>query len=88
MATKYAILPVYDKRVAEYDHMFADSDYYEGYESVLVRLEDDTLVEIIGDDGCEPEDAILARAFSWVLPAVNDAYRRGAQDALKGKLDE
>lgn len=41
------------------------------------RCEDGVGVEIIGEDGGEPEDQILVRDWSWVAPAIQAAFDLG-----------
>lgn len=45
------------------------------------RFEDGKAVELVGEDGGEPEDQTLYRAWAWVATALNEAYRRGHADA-------
>lgn len=54
---------------------FTDEDHF----YVLVDTQDGN--RIVGDDRCEPEDALLIRDFSWVADLVNrvhtEAYSAG-----------
>ena len=47
--------------------------------AVVVRMENGELAEVIGYDGSadSPEDNYLYRDFSWVEPALNEAYELG-----------
>lgn len=48
--------------------------------SMVVRCEEGKPVEVVGEDGGEPEDQTLGRNWSWVVPALNAAYARGQRD--------
>lgn len=54
-----------------------------GYYAILEVATDGTenKVAYIGSDGGEPEDQLLCRDYSWVVDALNDAYRKGREDA-------
>lgn len=82
MATRYGIIPLYDYRLQDYVKRY-EPELLEGHEYALVELSGDKVVNVLGDDGCEPEDARLTRDFSWVLEAVNEGYRRGYKDGLE-----
>jgi len=43
----------------------------------VVLLEGERVVQLIGWDGGEPEDQLLCRDWSWVVVALDKAYRRG-----------
>lgn len=36
--------------------------------------------ETVGSIGGEPEDNTYYRTYSWVVPALNEAYQRGRDD--------
>jgi hypothetical protein len=49
--------------------------------SGIWRCEDGRPVELIGEDGGEPEDQVLYRAWAWVAPALKAAYELGRKHA-------
>lgn len=59
-------------------------DQYEGlvleWSWGIWRCEDGVPVEYIGEDGGEPEDQSLIRDWSWVAPALQEAYNLGKMD--------
>lgn len=63
------------------DSMIEADDEYEDnfWLGTLVRCEDDVSVEILGEDGGEPEDQIFRRDWSWVAPALQDAFELGQE---------
>jgi hypothetical protein len=44
-------------------------------------FEDGVLFKRLASDGGEPEDNTFSRDWSWVVPALNDAYLRGLKQA-------
>lgn len=57
------------------------------FEHAVVRVEDGCMVEIIGEDGGEPEDNTLTRDWAWIDDALNEAYRLGyAAGIEEGRL--
>ena len=67
------------KRFLEEDDPCFEEDDFRFF---LVRTENNEIIEIIGTDGGEPEDQLLVRDWKWVAPALNNAYKRGQQNAL------
>ena len=75
-------------RVADGDELVAagikdaaelKSERFWGRYSSYVVYEGADGLEVIGEDGGEPEDQTLGRDWSWVAPALNEAYRRGLE---------
>lgn len=67
----------------------ADDEYEDNYWlGTLVRCEDDVPVEILGEDGGEPEDQLFRRDWSWVAPALQDAYDRGKRNGYGQGFNE
>ena len=66
------------------------SDDADDWSQKVVYQEPGGEPEEIGSDGGEPEDQTLTRDWSWVVPALNEAFRRGTLhrepvDAPKGE---
>jgi hypothetical protein len=53
---------------------------WDGDDRGVFRLVDGCPVELIGQDGGEPEDQTLGRAWSWVVLALRKAYEQGRTD--------
>lgn len=51
------------------------------------QVRDTETDEVIGDDFCDPKDALLVRDFSWVVDALNrvhvDSLRQGRAEAFR-----
>ncbi len=54
-------------------------------DNCLIKIENGN-IEVLGFDGGEPEDQLFSRDWSWVLPALQEAYNAGKKDALEGIL--
>lgn len=48
-----------------------------GWSFGVWRCERGVPVELIGEDGGEPEDQVLVRGWDWVAPALQAAYDLG-----------
>ena len=56
------------------------SDVYDDWNPYWVGVwmfVDGVATKLIGSDGGEPEDQTMGRDWSWVVPALNEAYRLG-----------
>lgn len=58
------------------DRDVEDERFFKG----VWRCENGIPVALIGEDGGEPEDQTLGRAWKWVAPALMAAYERGRRD--------
>jgi hypothetical protein len=74
-------------KILDYDEL-DDDLLFEGLDDTcfyIVRLEDDRQVEIIGEDGVEPEDQFLCRDWAWVGVELNKAYALGVDHGKAAK---
>lgn len=62
------------------------SDDLDDWNSGVWRCEDGVPVEYIGDDMCEPEDAVLCRDWRWVAAALQAAYELGLSHGGEGTV--
>ena len=46
----------------------------------VIEYTDDVPTRVVGRDGGEPEDQTLWRDWSWVVPALHQAYEDGKND--------
>ncbi len=62
-----------------------DEDWYYGdsESATVVRHEEDGTKTEIGWIGGEPEDNTYYRTYSWIVGALNDAYKLGRQHGAK-----
>jgi hypothetical protein len=66
--TRFKVFSADDKKVI---HLTKDN-YYDLNRWVLAELDKDgNIIDIVGDDYSEPEDASLVRSFSWVPELLN-----------------
>jgi len=63
---------------------FKDANFEDGYRACLV-ISSNGKVRYHWDGG-EPEDNLYLRDWSWVAPALDDAYRAGRDDVLSGAV--
>ena len=77
----YKILTFKDAIKLGYSNEDYDNDpqWYE-YRSGVFLMEKGIPIEMLGCDGGEPEDQTLGRDWSWIVDALNDAYRNGFDD--------
>lgn len=57
-----------------------DAYYGESMGATIIRVDWDGTRTEVGFIGSEPEDNTHFRAYSWILPELNEAYRRGVED--------
>lgn len=55
-----------------------DDDWSHGCATIIRVNEDGSRTEV-GWIGSEPEDNTYYRAYSWILPELNEAYRQGIE---------
>ena len=55
--------------------------------AIIYRLEADGSRTEVGWFGGEPEDNTYYRTYSWVLGALNEAYKLGLKDGAKREYD-
>lgn len=85
--TRYNVVSSKDPELLAFAPEF-DNRRVEEWTSAVVRRRAGKIVEVIGTDGGEPEDQTLIRDWSWVVPALNDAYELGRERAApRGVLD-
>jgi hypothetical protein len=86
----YKLLSPKEADLAVHGQEYVDDmgpNYYEEdyWLRALVRCEDGKPVEILGEDGGEPEDQSFRRDWAWVPQALQDAYDLGyGHGYLKG----
>ena len=80
MSDRYRIM---DREECEEIGLLEKNAYKDGFGWAVVRFEGDRAVEVIGEDGGEPEDQLLIRDWRWVAPALNAAFERGRVEGAR-----
>lgn len=65
--------------IIEVEEVDEDAWYVDDHATV-VRVDADGTRTEVGWIGGEPEDNTHYRNYSWIVPELNDAYRRGVED--------
>lgn len=53
----------------------------------VIRINADGSEEEVGWIGGEPEDNTYYRTYSWIVPALNDAYKLGLKEGARREYD-
>jgi hypothetical protein len=87
MEVKYEAISFEEAAKRGYPHPWGDdwgdeSDYDDyDYRHGIWLIVDGEAMKCLGTDGGEPEDQTMNRDWSWIAPALNEAYNMGYDDA-------